>query len=173
MPKSWSMVDSNFPTFTGNERPEEQIRTLVDYMYVLVEELKWQLENLDSTNWNSKALQVFQTDTTADVSEQVAAIAANMTLVTNEVAAILNRMSTAEGAVGRLENEVSWLEKENTELRSEVEALTEEVTALEVFADEVGQILRIDEETGAVVIGGEGITLNLIGQIYANDTEIK
>lgn len=155
MPKSWAMVDSNFPTFTGDEKPREQIAQLVDYMFVLVEELKFQLENLDSSNWNTKALQTFQTDTTADVSEQVAALAANLALVTNEVAAISSRVSAVENLSGRMkqvETDLAYLQKD-----------------LEEFVAEIREVMQIDEETGAIAIGEEGRDLHLIGNVYIND----
>ncbi len=155
MPKSWAMVDSNFPTFTGEEKPREQITALVDYMFVLVEELKFQLENLDSSNWNTKALQTFQTDTTADVSQQVAVLAANLALVTNEMAAISSRVSAVESLSGRIktvEIDLAYLQKD-----------------LDEFIAEIREVLQIDEETGAVSIGEEGRDLHLIGNVYIND----
>lgn len=159
MPRRWSMVDSNFPTFTGEENPREQITTLVDYMYILVEELKFQLENLDSSNWNSKALQTFQTDTTADVSEQVSALAANLLLVTNEVAAISSRVSAVESLSGRMktvETDLAYLQKD-----------------LEEFIEEIRDVMQIDEESGAVTIGEEGRELHLIGNVYINNQLVE
>lgn len=176
MPKSWAMVDSNFPTFTGGEKPAEQIRALVDYMFVLVEELKYQLENLDSSNWNSTALQTFQTDTTADVSEQVAAIAANLSLVTSEVAAISNRLNAVEslsGRMNRVETDVAYMDEAVEQLQQVTDELTEQVTALQEFVDEMQEILTSDPDTGAITLGKENTDLNLIGNVYVNGTRME
>lgn len=169
MPKSWAMVDSNFPTFTGDEKPREQINALVDYMFVLVEELKFQLENLDSSNWNSNALKTFQSDTTKDVSEKVetqgddiasvsgnvTALAANLSLLTNEVAAISSRVSALESLSGRVKDveiDLAYLQKN-----------------LDEFIAEIREVMQIDEETGAITIGEEGRDLHLVGNVYIND----
>lgn len=169
MPKSWAMVDSNFPTFTGDENPREQIRALVDYMFVLVEELKFQLENLDTSNWNSSALKTFQSDTTKDVNEKVetqgddlasmtgdvAVLAANLSLLTNEVAVITNRVSALESLSGRMKDveiDIAYLQKDLNE-----------------FIAEIREVLQIDEETGAITIGEEGRDLHLVGNVYIND----
>lgn len=159
MPRSWAMVDSNFPTFTGDEKPKDQINMLVDYMFVLVEELKFQLENLDSSNWNSTALESFQTDTTEDVTKQVAALTANLAMVTNEVAAISARVSTVESLTGRMkqvEEDLSYLQKD-----------------LKEFIAKMQDVIQIDEATGAVTIGQEGVDLKLVGNIYINGNQME
>ena len=35
MPSNWLYIDSNFPTFTGEESLKEQVTTIQNYMYTV------------------------------------------------------------------------------------------------------------------------------------------
>ena len=56
MPSNWLYIDSNFPTFTGEESLKEQVTTIQNYMYMLVEQLRYTLHNLDLSNMNEAAV---------------------------------------------------------------------------------------------------------------------
>ena len=56
MPSNWLYIDSNFPTFTGDENLKEQVTTIQNYMYMLVEQLRYTLHNLDLSNMNEAAV---------------------------------------------------------------------------------------------------------------------
>lgn len=70
MPSNWLYVDTNFPTFTGEESPDEKITTILNYMFMLVEQLRYTLHNLDLSNMNSTAVEQYGTD----LSEQVCSL---------------------------------------------------------------------------------------------------
>lgn len=72
MPHPWALADANFPAFRGDEHPKEQVRQIVDYLMMLSEALRYQLENLDTSNWNTAAMADFQTATTAEVKKTAA-----------------------------------------------------------------------------------------------------
>lgn len=57
MPSNFSLLDTQFPHFTGGESPNEKIKRLQDYLFMLLEQLKYLLYNLDSGNFNDAALQ--------------------------------------------------------------------------------------------------------------------
>lgn len=50
MPSNWLFVDTNFPTFTGEESTDEKISTMQNYMFMLVEQLRYSMQHLDSSN---------------------------------------------------------------------------------------------------------------------------
>ena len=41
MPSNWLYIDTNFPAFTGEESMEEKVTSIQDYMYLLVEQLRY------------------------------------------------------------------------------------------------------------------------------------
>lgn len=59
MPSNWLYVDTNFPTF-GEETPvEEKVTTIQNYMFMLVEQMRYTLQNLDQSNMNDAAVDSF------------------------------------------------------------------------------------------------------------------
>ena len=46
MPSNWLYIDTNFPAFTGEEAANEKIETVQNYLFLLVEQLRYTLRNL-------------------------------------------------------------------------------------------------------------------------------
>lgn len=177
MPHPWALVDSSFPTFTGDESPREQVQQIVEYMMLLTEALKYQLENLDANNWNTSALKTFQSDTTQDVEAQGQMLASNMILLANELTMLSNRISAVESLTGRVtqaETDIAYLERQQNQTDSDLDDLQEQVSAMQVEID--GQDLEIDrirqmidaDENGNPTIGGTGKNVYLVGNVYIN-----
>ena len=189
MPSPWTMVDSSFPSFTGEESPREQVVALVDYMYMLTEALKYQLENLDSGNWNTAALKDFQVDTTQDVAAQVAAVAATLTVVVNEVTTLSSRVSAVESLTGRVtqvETDVGYLQQGQEELLRSDREQNEQLEALQIGTDELGtEMTAVKTEVnklngtvqtdtdGNTTLGQDGKMLRLLGSVYINGVLIE
>ncbi len=57
MPSNWLYLDTNFPTFTGGESNTEKINTIQNYMYMLVEQLRYSMRNMSPVNFNTAGLQ--------------------------------------------------------------------------------------------------------------------
>lgn len=170
MPSPWAMVDSSFPTFTGDEKPREQITALVDYMYMLTEALKYQLENLSTENWNTDSLESFRLDTTQDVTAQVASVAATLTVVVNEVSSLSSRVSSVESLSGRMnqvETDIAYIEKKQQEQQEQMEAQEETFAAMEVDIAELQELVRRNE-SGEIEIGTDGVNLRILGNVYIN-----
>lgn len=163
MPSNLSMIDNSFPTFTGKEKPNEQIAQLTNYMRLLVEQLQYQLKNLDTTNWNKKAMQDFQADTTSDVEEEIRKIVEELGSVSTrltEVEKLTGRMSLAEEKIQGLETAKEETERRVTELEKGLDAARDDITALK-------QVVQPDGSGGAA-IGAEGRDVHLVGNIYIN-----
>ena len=135
MPNNWQMVDSNFPTITGDEPVKEQIGKIIDYLQILTEQLQYQLQNLDSSNWNASALTQLE-------DSAVERISATLTELNSKLDAVAGRISSAEGIVGRMKT----VEDSISALQQVIAVAGEEVT---VGTDE--KILRL---RGTVYING-------------------
>jgi hypothetical protein len=57
MASNWSQIDMQFPNFTGKETTEEKVTRIQNYLFMLMEFLRYSLRNLDSSNFNSAALE--------------------------------------------------------------------------------------------------------------------
>lgn len=57
MPTNLLTADTSFPTFTGNEKLPEKVDTITNYLYMLLEQLKYTLSNLGLNNFNETELE--------------------------------------------------------------------------------------------------------------------
>ena len=173
MPSKWAMVDNSFPTFRGDEKPAQQIAMLTDYMFILVEELKYQLANLDTENWNGTALKDFQTGTTADLTLQVSNMAVRLAAMAGELALLTGKVAALEGLWGQVQGMEDTLGElaETTELLwAADDELAAQLEKLEELPEKVAgleEVLTRDANGGAI-IGAEGLDLHLRGNVYIN-----
>lgn len=163
MPNTWSMIDSSFPTFRGDESYKEQVGMLQDYLYLLVEELKYQLANLKAENWNTVALEQFQEDTTADTNEQVGTLAEQMTKLANRMTGLGADLNNLAERMGKAEKALEDIPK----LWEGLELLAGDLEALQAAAEALGAVIRPDGSGGAT-LGREGQSLHLLGNVYIN-----
>ena len=56
MPANWLYMDSKFPDFNGDISTEEKLNQLQNYLYMLVEQMRYTTQNLDTSNMNQTAL---------------------------------------------------------------------------------------------------------------------
>lgn len=160
MPSNWSMIDNSFPSFTGDERPREQIAQLQNYLMLLVEQLKYQLNNLSAINWNDSALKDLQADTTKDVENELSNVAGDLSQTATDLASVVNRLSRVETALASLE-----LTKDDHETR--IGKLENRADELDADLDNLFAVVKPDG-TGGADIGGTGKEIRLVGKIYLN-----
>ncbi len=56
MPDRMHMIDTGFPNFSGYEKTEEKVEAIQNYLFMLLEELRFLLRNLDADNFNDAGL---------------------------------------------------------------------------------------------------------------------
>lgn len=71
MPSNWLYVDSQFPNFNGDETTEEKLAQLQNYLYLLVEQMRYTTQNLDTTNVNQNALNQWENALTRPIYAQI------------------------------------------------------------------------------------------------------
>ena len=194
MPSNLLSIDSNFPSFTGEESPQQQIQALHNYLFQLREGLQYSLRNLTAENFNSAALKELTDEQSSAVIEElkklqniISAVSGDLERLRNRVAAVEgygSRISTAEGNIGDIQDAVEDLGAWQLDTDGRVETLENDVAGeegLKAQLSEVkksvgalGQVVRILED-GAVSLGEEGGVLRLIGRVYVNGVllEIK
>lgn len=131
MPGKWLYIDTNFPTFTGEESTKEQIDEMVNYLFILVEQLKYSLNNLDTGNFNSKALSDWAESSTSDIVEQLVATATQINQVNQSLSRLSSRVSALEGLAERMsdaEEEINVVKQTVLEHTKNIEDLSKKDT---------------------------------------------
>lgn len=158
MPNAWAMIDSSFPTFTGKESYREQVAALQDYLFLVVEELKYQLANLNSQNWNQTALKKMQSETVEPTNEELKILTEQVNGIANRLAQLAASLSSLTERMGKAEEELPKLWEGLEILAGDVDALTE--------------IIQLDG-TGGATIGAAGKDIRLVGNVYINGILIE
>ena len=60
MPANWLYMDSKFPDFNGDISTDEKLNQLQNYLYMLVEQMRYTTQNLDTSNMNQTALNAWE-----------------------------------------------------------------------------------------------------------------
>lgn len=112
MPSGTHLLDAGFPSFTGRESTAEKLDRIQNYLFQLLEELRFLLHNLGTDNFSAAALTKLESDVVEAVAGTVTAetIISN-TLITNELYADFG--SIADLTVWRLRTDYlraqNWL----------------------------------------------------------------
>ena len=122
MPSNWLAMDDNFPTFTGEESPKEQIRALHNYLYQMREGLQYSMRNLTADNFNEAALSQMTDAQKEAVTEELKKLQSMIAGFDNELATLRARVAgveNLEGRVNTLETEIDllWESSKETDQR--------------------------------------------------------
>ena len=102
MPNAFLSIETNFPTFNRDQKPEDKIDSMVNYLFILVEQLLDTLNNLDTKNFNQTALESFAEDTTAGVEAGLENVATQLNQTNQSVSGLSRRVGVLEGLPPRV-----------------------------------------------------------------------
>lgn len=141
MASNWLYIDTNFPTFTGEESADEKVTTIQNYMYMLVEQLRYTLHNLDLTNMNGAAVNKFTETLTDPIYAAIQDADDNITQLAVTAAGIASRVSDAEGNISSLQLTASSLSASLADAQGNISALQLTASSLSAtVSNQAGQI---------------------------------
>ena len=103
MPSNWLYIDTNFPSFTQKESVNDKVETMQDYLFMLVEQLRYTLHNLDLSNMNKTAADEFVKQITDPIYGEIKDAEGNITQVTLVAEGLAARIGDAEGNITQLQ----------------------------------------------------------------------
>ena len=109
MPGNILSADTQFPNFAGQENPAEQIRTIRNYLYMLLEQLRYTLNNLDAGNFNSEGLKEIQDAISQPILKHLSDTDGNLAELQFTAAGLASRVSSNEGDISQLEQTAQGL----------------------------------------------------------------
>ena len=109
MPGNILSADTQFPNFAGQESPAEQIRTIRNYLYMLLEQLRYTLNNLDAGNFNTEGLKEIQDAISQPILKQLSDTDGNLAELQVTAAGLASRVSSNEGDISQLEQTAQGL----------------------------------------------------------------
>ncbi len=153
MPSNWLSIDSNFPSFTGEESTERQIMALHNYLFQLREGLQYSLQNLTADNFNTAALHNLSEAQKNEMTEQLKKVYTQL----NQMAVEIDRLSSRVVGAENLQNRMEAAEENAGKLDERIRLLEEDKSLEDLQAAVAGEG-GLQERTKALedTVTGEG-----------------
>ena len=130
MPGNILSADTQFPNFTRQENPAEQIRTIRNYLYMLLEQLRYTLNNLDAGNFNSEGLKEIQDAISQPILKQLSDTDGNLAELQVTAAGLASRVSSNEGDISQLEQTAQGLSSRVGDAEGNISSLQQTANGL-------------------------------------------
>ena len=130
MPSNWLYIDTNFPSFTQKESVNDKVETMQDYLFMLVEQLRYTLHNLDLSNMNKTAADEFVKQITDPIYGEIKDAEGNITQVALVAEGLAGRIGDAEGNITQLQATAKGLQASVSNLNGSVTNLTADVNGI-------------------------------------------
>ena len=168
MPTTFQLVETTFPNGEGKDT-QEQINGVYDYLFVLLEQLRYTLFNLDGSNINQNALSEFIKNISEPIYAKIADTDENVNEISITAKGLDARLSNAEGDITQLDTtakglqaSISNLDGAITNIKVDVNGLRATVsgkidgTAAQTLIDQ-----NLNKITLAATSGSSGTTFTL------------
>lgn len=154
MPVSLLNADTSFPSFTEGTSTSEKVDVMMNYLYMLLEELRYTFGNLGTENFNDKSLDELSVQLTKPVygmiedataglthefeitaqglQSQISSVDGRVTSLSTTVDGLNTRVSDAEGRVSSLTQTVNGFETRVSNAEGKVSTLTQTVNTFDV-----------------------------------------
>lgn len=109
MPTTFQLVETTFPNGEGKDT-QEQINGVYDYLFVLLEQLRYTLFNLDGSNINQNALSEFIKNISEPIYAKIDDTDKNVNEISITAKGLDARLSNAEGDITRLDTTAKGLQ---------------------------------------------------------------
>lgn len=169
MPSNWLYIDTNFPSFTQKESANDKIETMQDYLFMLVEQLRYTLHNLDLSNLNRAAADGIAKMITDPIYAEIQDAESNITQLGVTAQGLAARMSDAEGNITQLGATASGLQASISNLNGSVTNLTADVNGIRASVS--GKIdgsqaqTLIDQSLGKITLSATSDSSGTVFQI--------
>ena len=129
MPTTFQLVETAFPNGEGKDT-QEQINGVYDYLFVLLEQLRYTLFNLDGSNINQNALSEFIKNISEPIYAKIEDTDKNVNELSITAKGLAGRISDAEGNITQLGVTAQGLQASISSLDGSVTNLTADVNGL-------------------------------------------
>lgn len=130
MPSNWLYIDTNFPSFTQKESVNDKVETMQDYLFMLVEQLRYTLHNLDLSNMNKTAADEFVKQITDPIYGEIKDAEGNITQVALVAEGLAARIGDAEGNITQLDTTAKGLQVSVSNLDGAITNIKTDVNGL-------------------------------------------
>jgi hypothetical protein len=150
MPSSFLAVDTNFPTQTGNTA--QDMKKILNYLFMLTEQLRYTLYNLSPDNFNEAALIGFGETITDPIYVRIANDEDDIAQLSLTAQGLTTQISDAEG-------NISALDATATSLTSRVSTAEGNISTVTQTADKINWVVKSGTSSANFLLTDRAISL--------------
>ena len=177
MPSNWLYIDTNFPSFTQKESDGEKIETMQDYLFMLVEQLRYTLRNLDLKNMNKAAMNGFLQNIREPIYAKIEDTNKNVNELSITAKGLSARISNAEGSITQLGATANGLAAEIKNAKGDITSLGARADGLAAeIKNAKGDITQLGARAdglAARISSNEGSITNLTADVNGIRTQVS
>lgn len=150
MPSNLLNADINFPNLQG-KTTDQKFGTITDYLYMLLEQLRYSMANLGVSNFNEAEIENLANIITEPVYIQLKDQEGNLLSLTAEVDNVTSRVTDVEGNVSTLQQTSSSMMSSITNLEGDVSTLQQTAGSLQSqITDAEGNISTLQQNVNGL-----------------------
>lgn len=164
MPTTFQLVETTFPNGEG-KTTQEQINGVYDYLFVLLEQLRYTLFNLDESNLNQNALSEFIKNISKPIYAKIEDTDKNVNELSITAKGLAARISNAEGDITEISATVDGLQTtvagkiDGTQAQTLISQNLSSIT-LSATSGNSGTVFRISKD-GAVLASTGNVDIHV------------
>ena len=167
MPSNLLTADTTFPTLTQEQSTDEKFEKITSYLYMLLEQLRYSMGNLDKENFNDAGLEEIANIITEPVYVQLKDDEANIAALTVTAAGLGARLSDAEGNITQLTATTTSLTSRISSAEGSISTLQQTATSLTSrISDAEGNISSLTQTVNGMTLsvtnGSSSSTIRLL-----------
>ena len=152
MPGNLLNADISFPDLTGEQSTQEKFRLVENYLYMLLEQLRYSFGNIGMENFNDSELDSLVNLITEPIYVQLEDEAGNIASIAATAEQLVSRMTDAEG-------NISVLQQTSTSIMSQVSDLEGNVSTLQQTSQSLtAQVSNVEGDVAKISVTVSGIT---------------
>ena len=174
MPSNLLNADTSFPQFTEGQSDKEKIEKITSYLFMLLEQLRYSLSNLDKENFNDAGFDEIVDIITEPVYIQLADDEQRITALQVTAQGLSTRISDAEGNITALTATSTSLTSRITSAEGSISTLQQTATSLTSrISDAEGNISTLSQTVNGMTLSVSNGSSSSTIQLMANGVQLS
>lgn len=167
MPNNLLTADVQFPDLQGKPL-KEQVSIITNYLFMLLEQLRYTLANLGADNFNESELDGLQKTFTGPIQIQVTDMEGNISTITATVEGLATQVEDTEGNVSQLTQTVNSLGSRVTDVEGDFSQISQTVDGIQ------SDVVDLDGEFSSIKQDVDGLNITTSGGVtYISGSHVK
>lgn len=130
MPTAQMLTEEALPKYRAEDRDSDRIKTIYNYLFMLVEQLRYSLGNISEDNFNAASLGKIKSDISEPIYRRIEDSDGNISSLTQTAEMLQSRISSAEGDISTLTQTATSLSSRISDAEGNISNLTQTATSL-------------------------------------------